>query len=121
MMLPVSAPFHCSMMQPVAEAMAQALSSVTIHPPVVPLVANVLAQPITEPAAIKDSLVRQVTGTVRWRESVLFMAQAGITTFYEVGAGKVLTGLIKRIADTATASAVGTPEDISKFTAQRGS
>src|SRR5262249_8937440 len=119
-MLPVSAPFHCSMMQPAAEAMAQALSSVTINRPVVPLVANVLAQPVSEPAAIKDGLVRQVTGTVRWHESVLFMAQSGITTFYEIGAGKVLTGLMKRIADTATASAVGTPDDIAKFKMQRG-
>jgi [acyl-carrier-protein] S-malonyltransferase len=121
MMLPVSAPFHCSMMQPAADAMAEALSAVTINAPVVPLVANVLAQPISAPGTIKDSLVRQVTGTVRWRESVQFMAQAGVTSFYEIGAGKVLTGLIKRIADTATTAAIGTPDDVTKFKAQRAS
>src|SRR5215469_3428850 len=98
MLLPVSAPFHCSLMQPAADAMAEALAKVTVNPPVVPLVANVLAQPISDPAEIVKSLVAQVTGTVRWRESVLFMAQAGVTTFYEIGAGKVLTGLNKRIA-----------------------
>jgi [acyl-carrier-protein] S-malonyltransferase len=81
------------------------------------LVANVLAQPISKPADIVRSLVEQVTGTVRWRESVLFMAQAGVTTFYEVGAGRVLTGLIKRIAPGASASAIGTPDDVTKFKA----
>ncbi|HEX4411594.1 MAG TPA: ACP S-malonyltransferase [Xanthobacteraceae bacterium] len=120
MMLPVSAPFHCPMMQPAADAMAEALSSVTINAPVVPLVANVLARQITQPEDIKRSLVQQVTGTVRWRESVAFMAQAGVTTFYEIGAGKVLTGLIKRIADGATASAIGTPDDVARFKAERG-
>jgi [acyl-carrier-protein] S-malonyltransferase len=120
MLLPVSAPFHCAMMQPAADAMAQALSEVTMRPPVVPLVANVLARPISDPAEIVRRLVEQVTGTVRWRESVAFMAQAGVRTFYEVGAGKVLTGLVKRIADGATASAIGVPDDIAKFTAERG-
>ncbi len=120
MLLPVSAPFHCAMMQPAADAMAQALSEVTMRPPVVPLVANVSARPISDPAEIMRRLVEQVTGTVRWRESVAFMAQAGVRTFYEVGAGKVLTGLVKRIADGAAASAIGTPEDIAKFTAERG-
>jgi [acyl-carrier-protein] S-malonyltransferase len=115
MLLPVSAPFHCPMMQPAADVMAEALTRVSIRPPVVPLVANVLARPIDQPQDIVKSLVAQVTGTVRWRESVSFMAQAGVTTFYEVGAGKVLTGLIKRIADGATASAVGTPDDIARF------
>ena len=98
MMLPVSGPFHSALMQPAADVMREALAAVAIKPPVVPLVANVLAQPISNPADIVRSLVAQVTGTVRWRESVAFMAQAGVTTFYEVGAGKVLTGLIKRIA-----------------------
>ncbi len=117
MMLPVSAPFHCSLMQPAADAMAAALAAVAVEPPCVPLVANVLAQPISDPAMIVRCLIEQVTGTVRWRESVLFMMQAGVTTFHEVGAGKVLTGLIKRIADTANASSIGTPEDIVRFKA----
>jgi [acyl-carrier-protein] S-malonyltransferase len=84
------------------------------------LVANVLAKPITDSATIVHSLVAQVTGTVRWRESIAFMAKAGVTTFYEVGAGKVLTGLIKRIADGANSSSIGTPEDIVRFQAARG-
>ncbi len=87
---------------------------------VVPLVANVLARPISDPAEIVRSLVAQVTGTVRWRESIQFMAQAGVTTFYEVGAGKVLTGLNKRIADAATVSSIGMPDDISRYKAARG-
>jgi [acyl-carrier-protein] S-malonyltransferase len=120
MLLPVSAPFHCSLMQPAAEAMAAALAKVKVNPPVVPLVANVLARPISDPAEIVKSLVAQVTGTVRWRESVLFMAQAGVTTFYEVGAGKVLTGLNKRIADAATAASISVPDDISRYKAARG-
>jgi [acyl-carrier-protein] S-malonyltransferase len=120
MLLPVSAPFHCSLMQPAADAMAEALAKVAVHPPVVPLVANVLARPISDPAEIVKSLVEQVTGTVRWRESIQFMAQAGVTTFYEVGAGKVLTGLNKRIADAATASSIGAPDDISRYKAARG-
>ncbi len=119
MMLPVSAPFHCPLMQPAADAMAEALAKVPVKTPVVPLVANVPAQAISEPSQIVRSLIEQVTGTVRWRESVQFMAQAGVTVFYEVGAGKVLTGLIKRIAETATASAIGTPEDIARFNTVR--
>lgn len=119
MLLPVSAPFHCLLMKPAADAMSQALADVKVVPPVVPLVANVLARPISAPADIVRSLVEQVTGTVRWRESILFMAQAGVTAFYEIGAGKVLTGLNKRIADTATASSIGTPEDIARFKAAR--
>jgi [acyl-carrier-protein] S-malonyltransferase len=117
MVLPVSAPFHCDLMQPAADAMAEALAKVPVKPPCVPLVANVLAQPISDPATIVRSLVAQVTGTVRWRESVRFMAEAGVTTFYEVGAGKVLTGLIKRIAPAAQASAIGTPDDVTRFKA----
>jgi [acyl-carrier-protein] S-malonyltransferase len=111
-MLQVSAPFHCALMQPAAEAMAQALAKVTVTVPSVPLVANILARPITSPADIVSSLVAQVTGTVRWRETVMFMAEQGVTSFFEVGAGKVLTGLIKRIAAGATATAVSTPEDV---------
>jgi len=117
MLLPVSAPFHCALMQPAADAVAEALAKVSIDRPSVPLVANVLAQPISDPAGIVRCLVEQVTGTVRWRESVAFMAQAGVTTFYEVGAGRVLTGLIKRIAAAANASAIGTPEDVARFKA----
>ncbi len=120
MLLPVSAPFHCSLMQPAAEVMAAALSRIVVKPPRVPLVANVLARPIGDPDAIVRCLVEQVTGTVRWRESVLFMVQAGVTTFHEVGAGKVLTGLIKRIAAAANVSSIGTPEDITRFKAARG-
>jgi [acyl-carrier-protein] S-malonyltransferase len=120
MMLPVSAPFHCALMRPAADAMAQALDKVAVKPPRVPLVANVLARPIKEPAEIVHSLVEQVTGTVRWRESVLYMAQSGVTRFYEIGAGRVLTGLIKRIAEAADASAIGTPDDIARFKAAGG-
>jgi [acyl-carrier-protein] S-malonyltransferase len=120
MLLPVSAPFHCILMRPAADAMAEALAKVSVLPPLVPLVANVLARPISEAADIVRCLVEQVTGTVRWRESILFMAQAGVTSFYEVGAGKVLSGLIKRIADASTASSIGTPEDIARFMAARG-
>ncbi len=119
MILPVSAPFHCALMQPAADVMADALSKVKVNAPVVPVVANVLAKPIQQPDDIVKSLVTQVTGTVRWRESVAFMAQAGVTTFYEIGAGKVLSGLIKRIADGAATSAVGTPDDVAAFKAAR--
>jgi len=119
MILPVSAPFHCSLMQPAADVMAEALSQVEVKHPRVPLVANVLARPISDPAAIVRALIQQVTGTVRWRESVLFMVEAGVTLFYEIGAGRVLTGLIKRIAESASASSIGTPEDIVTFKSAR--
>jgi [acyl-carrier-protein] S-malonyltransferase len=115
MLLPVSAPFHCALMQPAADAMADALGKVSVKQPRVPVVANVRAQPVSDPAEIVRCLVEQVTGTVRWRECVLDMVQAGATSFYEIGAGKVLTGLIKRIASTATASAIGTPDDVARF------
>ena len=115
MMLPVSAPFHCTLMQPAADAMAAALASVTVKPPLVPVVANALVRPIREPADIVRALVAQVTGTVRWRESIAFMAAAGVTTFYEVGAGKVLSGLIRRIADSARGVSIGTPDDVAIF------
>jgi len=119
MMLPVSAPFHCSLMQPAADAMSEALAKVAVKPPVVPVVANVLVKPISDPGEIVRALVAQVTGTVRWRESVAFMAAQGVTTFYEVGAGKVLSGLVKRIADGASGIAIGTPEDVATFKAAR--
>ncbi len=117
MILPVSAPFHCALMQPAADVMAQALSQVTVNRPVVPVVSNVMASALLEPDQIIKALVAQVTGTVRWRESVAYMANAGVKTFYEVGAGKVLSGLIKRIADGATSSAIGTPDDIAAYKA----
>ena len=119
MLLPVSAPFHCALMQPAADVMAEALEKVSIKPPSVPVIANVLARPVNDPAEIMRALVAQVTGTVRWRESVAYMAGAGVTNFYEVGAGKVLSGLIKRIADSATTGAIGSPEDIASFKAGR--
>jgi [acyl-carrier-protein] S-malonyltransferase len=119
MMLPVSAPFHCALMQPAADVMAQALEVTHVRAPKVPVVANVLARPVTEPNEVVRSLVAQVTGTVRWRESVAFMAQAGVKTFYEVGSGKVLSGLVKRIADGASGIAVGTPEDVAAVKAAR--
>jgi len=115
MMLPVSAPFHCALMQPAADAMAAALATVTVKPPLVPVVANALVRPIREPADIVGALVAQVTGTVRWRESITFMAAAGVTTFYEVGAGKVLSGLVRRIADRARGVSIGTPDDVAIF------
>jgi [acyl-carrier-protein] S-malonyltransferase len=114
-MLPVSAPFHCALMQPAADAMAEALTSVAVRPPVVPVVANAFVKPISDPAEIVRALVAQVTGTVRWRESIAFMSAAGVTMFYEVGAGKVLSGLIRRIVDGAGTASVGTPADIAMF------
>jgi [acyl-carrier-protein] S-malonyltransferase len=120
MLLPVSAPFHCALMQPAADAMAEALSRTDVKRPVVPVVANVLAAPIDDPQEIVKRLVEQVTGTVRWRECVETMAAAGVTQFYEVGSGKVLTGLLKRIAPGTTGASIGTPEDIAAFKAARG-
>jgi [acyl-carrier-protein] S-malonyltransferase len=121
MLLPVSAPFHCALMAPAAEVMREALSAVRVKKPAVPVVANVLAKPIEVPADIVQALVKQVTGTVRWRECVTAMVQAGVTKFYEVGAGKVLSGLIKRIADGATGTAIGSPDDIAAYKAGKGS
>jgi [acyl-carrier-protein] S-malonyltransferase len=112
MMLPVSAPFHCRLMQPAADAMALALAGVTIKKPASPLISNVLAAPIIEPDEIRRRLVEQVTGTVRWRESVAYMASHGVTRFFEIGAGKVLSGLVKRIAQGAVGIAVGGPADM---------
>jgi [acyl-carrier-protein] S-malonyltransferase len=121
MLLPVSAPFHCALMKPAADAMAEALGKIEVRPPVVPVVANVLAQPISDPAEIVKRLVEQVTATVRWRECVAYMAGQGVTQFYEIGAGRVLTGLVKRIAEGAAGTAVGAPEDIAAFKSARGS
>ncbi len=111
-LLPVSAPFHCELMGPAAAAMADALSHVHIDEPKVPLVANVTAHDVTDPATIRSLLVEQVTGSVRWRESVGFMAAKGVTEFWEIGAGKALSGMIRRIAKEAETRAVGTPEDV---------
>jgi [acyl-carrier-protein] S-malonyltransferase len=112
MLLPVSAPFHCKLMQPAADVMAQALASVVINKPACPLVSNVLAGAITDPDEIRRRLVEQVTGTVRWRESVAYMAGNGVTRFFEIGSGKVLSGLVKRIAEGAIGISVGGPNDI---------
>src|SRR5215213_5923430 len=117
MMLKVSAPFHCALMKPAADAMAEALDKTNLKPPVVPVVANVLAKPISDPQDIVRRLVEQVTGTVRWRECVAFVADAGVTTFYEIGSGKVLTGLLKRIADGTTGTTIGTPDEVAAFKA----
>ena len=119
MLLPVSAPFHCTLMQPAADVMAKALSQVPVKAPAVPLVCNVTARPITEPSEIVRRLVEQVTGTVRWRKSVAFMAGAGVTSFYEIGSGKVLTGLLKQIAEGAKGVAIGSPDDVASFKAAR--
>lgn len=113
--LPVSAPFHCSLMRPAADEMAEALEKADVAAPVVPVVANVTAAKAVDPAVIRDLLVRQVTGTVRWRESVEAMAGMGIDHFVELGAGKVLSGLIRRIAPDATTASVGTVADVEAF------
>jgi len=115
MLLPVSAPFHCALMRPAAEAMAEALAAVTMTAPKVPLVANVSAEAVTDPAAIRDLLVAQVTGTVRWRESTLYMKAAGVTSIVELGAGKVLSGLARRIDKELVGTALGAPADIEAF------
>ncbi|MCK0094203.1 ACP S-malonyltransferase [Yoonia sp. F2084L] len=112
LLLPVSAPFHCSLMQPAADAMARALETVALIEPKVPLVANVLAEAVTDPAKIRSLLVDQVTGAVRWRETVIYMAAQGVTEIYEIGAGKALSGMVKRIDRDVAASAVGTPDDV---------
>lgn len=111
-LLPVSAPFHCAMMQPAADVMAKALAEVEVRAPAVPLIANVLAAPITDPDEIRKRLVEQVTGAVRWRESVQYMAGQGVTALYELGSGRVLTGLARRIERSLDAVSVGTPDEI---------
>jgi [acyl-carrier-protein] S-malonyltransferase len=118
MLLPVSAPFHCTLMQPAADAMAEALAVAKIDAPKVPVVSNVLAAPVTDPNEIRKLLVQQVTGTVRWRESIAFIVAQGTTEFIELGSGKVLAGLIKRIAETATSLSVGTPADVEAYGAK---
>ncbi len=112
MLLPVSAPFHCRLMEPAAEVMAEALASAALAAPIVPLIANVSADKTTDPAEIRDLLVRQVTGTVRWRECMVAAVAMGVDSFVELGSGKVLTGLARRIAPDARAASAGTPADI---------
>lgn len=110
--LPVSAPFHCALMQPAADAMAEALADVDIKAPAVPLIANVVAGEVNDPEEIRKRLVEQVTGVVRWRESVRYMADSGVTALYEIGAGRVLSGLARRIERSLETVSVGTPEEI---------
>ena len=112
LILPVSAPFHSALMQPAAGTMADALAAVEIHAPAVPLIANVRAEPVLEPGAIRRLLVEQVTGAVRWRESVQFLQGAGVTEYWEIGAGKALSGMIRRIDKQAVTRNIGTPADI---------
>lgn len=111
-MLPVSAPFHCALMAPAAEVMASALAEVEIKAPAVPVVANVVAAPVSDPDEIRRLLIEQVTGAVRWRESVAAMAAAGVDEIWELGAGKALSGMIRRIDRTIACTAVGTPEEV---------
>ena len=117
-LLPVSAPFHCSLMQPAADAMAEALANAIMKAPLVPVIANVAASPLTDPAIIRQKLVEQVTGTVRWRESVAAITALGVNLFVEIGAGKVLTGLAKKNAPEARAFSVSSPEDIANASVQ---
>lgn len=111
-MLTVSAPFHCDLMAPAAETMAEALAGALIHEPVVPVVANVTARAVTDPSQIRTLLVDQITGTVRWRESVLWMKEQGVTEMVEIGSGKVLAGLVKRIDKEISCESVGEPQQI---------
>ena len=113
-LLPVSAPFHCALMQPAAERMALALAEVDIAAPALPLVSNVLASAVSDPAMIRSLLVEQVTGAVRWRESVMYLASEGVTEVWEIGAGKALSGMIRRIDRALTCNTIGSPEDIAK-------
>ncbi len=110
-LLPVSAPFHCALMQPAADAMAEALAGVEINAPAVPVIANVLAEPISDPEAIRSRLVEQVTGMVRWRETMAFLASKDVNAVYEVGAGRVLTGIARRF-DGIEAKSLGTPDEL---------
>ena len=115
LMLPVSAPFHCALMQPAADKMAEALTGVAMNAPAVPVVANVRAEAVSDPEVIRQLLVEQVTGSVRWRESVAWMAGQGVSEVWEIGAGKALSGMIRRIAKEIECAAIGAPEDIAKL------
>ena len=114
-LLPVSAPFHCALMKPAADAMAEALANTKMAPPKVPLVANVTAAQVSDPETIRDLLVKQVTGRVRWRECVSYMKAQGVAQLYELGAGKVLSGLVKRIEPDVAGTALNGPADIEAF------
>ncbi|MEQ9689176.1 MAG: ACP S-malonyltransferase, partial [Bauldia litoralis] len=118
--LPVSAPFHCALMAPAAEVMQAALAEVTLRPPVVPVIANVSATPVSDVDTIRANLVEQVTAMVRWRESIAWLAGAGVDTFVEVGSGRVLSGLARRIADGAVTMTAGSPDDIEEVAAKLG-
>ena len=119
MLLPVSAPFHCALMQPAAAVMAEALAGVNVLAPKVPVVVNVRAEAVTEPDRIRSLLVAQVTGSVRWRESVLWMEGAGVTEYWEIGAGKALSGMIKRIVQgEVVLRAIGSPQDLAALKEQ---
>jgi [acyl-carrier-protein] S-malonyltransferase len=118
-LLPVSAPFHCALMQPAAERMALALAEVDIAAPALPLVSNVLASAVSDPAMIRSLLVEQVTGVVRWRESVMYLASEGVTEIWEIGAGKALSGMIRRIDRELTCQAIGSPENVAKALAPK--
>ena len=118
-LLPVSAPFHCALMQPAAERMALALAEVDIAAPALPLVSNVLASAVSDPAMIRSLLVEQVTGAVRWRESVMYLASEGVTEVWEIGAGKALSGMIRRIDRALTCQAIGSPENVAKALAPK--
>ncbi|MBT9384241.1 ACP S-malonyltransferase [Pseudooceanicola sp. CBS1P-1] len=111
-MLPVSAPFHCALMQPAAEVMAEALAAVTFKAPAVPVVANVRAEAVSDPEVLKALLVEQVTGSVRWRESIAWMAVRGVDAIWEIGAGKALSGMVRRIEKSVACAQVGTPEEV---------
>ncbi|WP_136635738.1 ACP S-malonyltransferase [Pseudooceanicola onchidii] len=119
-LLPVSAPFHCALMEPAAAVMAEALAAVEIKAPAVPLVANVRAEAVDDPQVIRSLLVEQVTGSVRWRESVAYMAAQGVTEIWEIGAGKALSGMVRRIERSIACTAVGTPEDVATAAASKG-
>jgi [acyl-carrier-protein] S-malonyltransferase len=110
-LLPVSAPFHCALMQPAADVMREALAKVTIGAPAVPLISNVLTSPISDPEQIRARLIEQVTGMVRWRETMLYLKANGVATVYEVGAGRVLSGIARRV-DGVEAQSVGMPEEV---------
>ena len=114
--LPVSAPFHCALMAPAAQVMAEALAAVVISKPVCPVVVNVRAEAVEEPDRFRDLLVAQVTGSVRWRESMLWMERAGVTEYWEIGAGKALSGMVKRIVTGAETRAIGAPDDVAALT-----
>jgi [acyl-carrier-protein] S-malonyltransferase len=119
-MLPVSAPFHCQLMAPAADVMQAALADVTMHAAKVPVVSNVSAQAVSDPEVIRDLLVKQITGAVRWRESVAYMGDQGVDGFYEIGAGKALCGMIRRINKAAASKAISSPDDVAALAAELG-